>query len=52
MLSLISVVVQRGPAGHLRLENDFVRETWGLQAVPSQKGSEGHRQGLVVLSEE
>lgn len=52
VLSPIPVVAQGAPAGHLGLENDFVRETWGLKAVPSQQGAKGHRQGLVVLSGE
>lgn len=50
MPSPISLVVQGGPAGHLRLEKDSVREAWGLQAIPSQKEAEGHGQGLMVLS--
>lgn len=50
MPSPISVAVQGDPAGHLRLENGFVREAWGLQAGPSQKEAEGHGQGMMVLS--
>lgn len=50
MPSPISVAVQRDPAGHLRLENGFVREAWGLQADPSQIEAEDHGQGMMVLS--
>lgn len=50
MLSPISVAAQQDPAGHLRLENGFVREAWGLQADPSQKEADGHGQGMMVLS--